>query len=123
MPGFALRSSATAGVLVLAIAGCASSVSGARPAGTKSGRSTSSVAGSQIVISNFAYSPMNLTVAPGQTVRVVNHDSTAHTLTAGAGNAFDTGTIDSRWVCVSACRQRRMCSRSGQRSTTALTSS
>jgi len=93
MPRFALRSAATAGVLVLAIAGCASSGSGAKPADTKSGMPASSVAGSQIVISNFAYSPMNLTVSPGQTVTVVNHDSTAHTLTAGAGNAFNTGTI------------------------------
>ncbi|QMU73827.1 hypothetical protein GXP74_15155 [Streptacidiphilus sp. P02-A3a] len=54
---------------------------------------SSGVTGSQIVISNFAFSPMDLTVSPGQKVTVVNHDSTAHTVTASAGNAFDTGDI------------------------------
>ncbi|WP_236652125.1 cupredoxin domain-containing protein [Streptacidiphilus neutrinimicus] len=48
----------------------------------------------RIVVDNFAYQPMALTVAPGQTVTVVNHDSTAHTLTATSNHAFDTGRID-----------------------------
>jgi len=93
MPGFALRSAAIAGTLVFAVAGCASSGSPAKSTAAPSGMSASAVTGSQIVISNFAFSPMNLTVSPGQKVTVVNHDSTAHTLTASTGNAFNTGTI------------------------------
>jgi plastocyanin len=46
------------------------------------------------VIDNFAYSPANLTVHPGQTVTVVNHDSATHTLTAAGGSTFDTGAIN-----------------------------
>jgi len=93
MPGFVCRSAVIVGALVLAVAGCASSGSYAKPAGAPSGTSSPAVAGSQIVISNFAFSPMNLTVSAGEKVTVVNHDSTAHTLTAVAGNAFNTGTI------------------------------
>jgi plastocyanin len=48
----------------------------------------------EIVITNFAYQPANLTVSPGQRVTVVNRDSTAHTLTATGQNAFDTGKIN-----------------------------
>lgn len=47
----------------------------------------------QIVIDNFAFSPANLSVTPGQTVTVVNKDSTTHTLTATTSKAFDTGDI------------------------------
>ncbi|WP_081982913.1 cupredoxin domain-containing protein [Streptacidiphilus albus] len=47
----------------------------------------------EIVIDNFAYSPVSLTVNPGQVVTVANHDSTTHTLTATTGNAFNTGDI------------------------------
>ncbi|WP_194892415.1 cupredoxin domain-containing protein [Catenulispora pinisilvae] len=50
-------------------------------------------AAAQIVIDNFAFSPANLTVHPGQAVTVVNHDSVTHTLTA-AGGTFDTGDIN-----------------------------
>ncbi|WP_232248533.1 cupredoxin domain-containing protein [Streptacidiphilus rugosus] len=48
----------------------------------------------QITISNFAFQPGDLTVAPGATVTVVNHDSTAHTVTASGGGGFDTGHIN-----------------------------
>jgi plastocyanin len=58
-----------------------------------------------INIQNFAYSPGNVTVAPGATVTVMNMDSVAHTATSqsatgnftrGAVNGvqFDTGTIN-----------------------------
>ncbi|MBS2539946.1 cupredoxin domain-containing protein, partial [Catenulispora sp. NF23] len=50
-------------------------------------------AAAQITIDNFAFSPANLTVHPGQSVTVVNHDSVTHTLTA-AGGKFDTGDIN-----------------------------
>lgn len=45
-----------------------------------------------IVIKNFTFSPMSITVAPGATVTVHNEDSTTHTLTA-TGGAFNTGDI------------------------------
>ena len=54
--------------------------------------SASSTAAAQIVIDNFAFSPAALTVHPGQTVTVVNHDSTTHTLTSSGGK-FDTGPL------------------------------
>ncbi|WP_225447050.1 cupredoxin domain-containing protein [Streptacidiphilus sp. PB12-B1b] len=88
----------SAGVLVFALAACSSGgTSGGSAAPATSGMSTAmaspGVSGTQIVISNFAYTPMDLTVSPGQKVTVVNHDSTAHTLTAATGGAFDTGSI------------------------------
>lgn len=51
-------------------------------------------AAAQIVIDNFMFSPANLTVHPGQSITVVNHDSVTHTLTAGSGGTFDTGPIN-----------------------------
>lgn len=69
-----------------------SSGSGASSATTTS-PTGAPVGASQIVISNFAFSPAALTVAAGQTVTVVNNDSTTHTLTATTGKAFDTGDL------------------------------
>ena len=57
---------------------------------------TSPVASAQtIVIKNFAFSPSNLTVAPGATVTVRNEDSATHTVTAVAPHdrIFDTGDL------------------------------
>jgi plastocyanin len=45
-------------------------------------------AGSQIVISDFAYS-VPASVKPGQQVTVVNNDSANHTVTSDADNLFD----------------------------------
>jgi len=93
------------GALVLVLAGAlllaACSGGGASSSGTGStaSTSTSSVAtGSSstkttsITISNFMFSPMSATVAPGATVTVTNKDSVTHTLTATKGQ-FDTGDI------------------------------
>ncbi|MFC1405610.1 MULTISPECIES: cupredoxin domain-containing protein [Streptacidiphilus] len=44
------------------------------------------------MISDFTFAPSALTVSPGQTVTVVNHDSSTHTVTAG-DKSFDTGDI------------------------------
>ena len=45
-------------------------------------------AGSQIVISDFAYT-VPASVSPGQPVTVVNNDSANHTVPSDAGNLFD----------------------------------
>ena len=73
----------------------ASSSSSGAGSGSSSGSGATSapVGASQIVISNFAFSPADLSVAAGQTVTVVNNDSTTHTLTATTGKAFDTGDL------------------------------
>ena len=75
----------------LLLAACSSGKSGSSgPASSSgSGRATSTNA---ITISNFMFSPMHASVAPGSTVSVTNKDSVAHTLTATAGQ-FDTGDI------------------------------
>lgn len=88
-----------AAVLLLAAGGCSSAAttSAATPPTTPTTSSTASPAtpsaSPQIVISNFAYTPEDLTVHPGQRVTVVNHDSVAHTVTANPGGPFDTGPI------------------------------
>jgi len=61
------------------------------------GPSAAPVEGTQIVISKFLYSPVNLKVKPGAMITVMNQDPVAHTVTAqsGAGGiAFDSGTIN-----------------------------
>ena len=45
-------------------------------------------------IKNFAFVPRTLTVAAGSTVRFVNDDGEAHTVTADA-KTFDSGGLDS----------------------------
>jgi plastocyanin len=54
--------------------------------------SDSSATGTHITISNFMYSPMELTVSPGATISVTNKDSSTHTLTA-TGSQFNTGDV------------------------------
>ena len=44
-------------------------------------------------IKNFAFSPARLRIATGQSVRFVNDDQDAHTVTAGNG-AFSSGGLD-----------------------------
>ena len=77
-----------AAALLLAACGSGGSGSGAgAAAGPASAKPTSA-----ITISNFMFSPMRASVAPGSTVRVTNKDSVTHTLTA-TGGQFDTGDI------------------------------
>lgn len=45
-------------------------------------------AGSEIVISDFAYT-VPASVSPGQQITIVNKDSANHTVTADANNLFD----------------------------------
>jgi plastocyanin len=55
--------------------------------------SSGSSAGTSISISNFMFSPMNMTVQPGATISVTNKDSATHTLTASGPGGFNTGNI------------------------------
>ncbi|MFC6599663.1 cupredoxin domain-containing protein [Kitasatospora paranensis] len=78
------------------------SSSAAAPSGAPSGSAAGSAAPSgsgsastgalKITISNFKFGPDAATVHAGETVTVVNADTTAHTLTA-TDKSFDTGTI------------------------------
>jgi plastocyanin len=77
----------------ISLAAC-SSGSTSSPSTTAAGSTaTSGGSGSDaIAIQNFAFAPDSLTVAPGATVTVTNHDQVAHTVTAVKG-AFNTGNI------------------------------
>ena len=62
---------------------------------TEAGSPTAApVAGTEIAISKFLYSPVNLQVKPGATVTVHNQDPVAHTVTSESASAFDSGTIN-----------------------------
>jgi plastocyanin len=83
----------------LLLAACSSGGSGSPGSGSAASTSTPNAASgssatktSSITISNFMFSPMSATVAPGATVTVTNKDSVTHTLTATNGT-FDTGNI------------------------------
>lgn len=56
------------------------------------GASSGATAAHTISIQNFAFSPSTITVAPGATVTVTNHDQVAHTITSAKGG-FNTGDI------------------------------
>ncbi|MGD1012958.1 MAG: cupredoxin domain-containing protein [Acidimicrobiales bacterium] len=45
-----------------------------------------------ITIKNFMFSPMKVTVEPGEKIKVVNKDTVTHTLTA-TGGQFDSGNV------------------------------
>ncbi|SEM18349.1 cupredoxin domain-containing protein [Streptacidiphilus jiangxiensis] len=106
MPRVPLKVALPAAVLILAAGGCSSAAvqstpTPATPPSTPSAPSSPgppsarpSAATAQIVIDNFAFSPANLTVHAGESITVVNHDSTTHTLTARPGSAFDTGPVN-----------------------------
>jgi plastocyanin len=57
-------------------------------AGASGSKSTSV----SITIKNFMFSPMKITVEPGEMIKVTNKDSVDHTLTATDGK-FNTGDI------------------------------
>ena len=49
----------------------------------------------QVVIDNFAFSPREITVAPGTRVTWVNHDDVPHTATSSVKpRTFDSGALD-----------------------------
>lgn len=75
------------------LAGCGSSHKAASPS-TSSPAGSAPAGGAVIVIKNFAYSPVSLTVTPGATVTVKNEDVAPHTVTSSGSGKFDTGTIN-----------------------------
>ena len=89
---------AVAGCTVLLLAGCSSSSPAtSTPAGT-TGSTTSAAAGSSasdtIVIQDFMFHPMALTVAPDATITVTNKDSATHTVTStSTPQAFNSGNV------------------------------
>jgi plastocyanin len=62
--------------------------------GGATGASTATVSHDSITISNFMFSPMTITVAPGAVIKVTNKDSAAHTLTSTDGTLFNSGIIN-----------------------------
>lgn len=88
----------TASVVILGCGG--THIGGTGPDGGSSGGTT----GGTITITQFAFSPASLTVAPGATVTVENKDTAQHSVTsqtaagtyapgAVAGITFDTGVF------------------------------
>jgi plastocyanin len=55
--------------------------------------SASSTPTATVHVKNFAYAPATLSVAAGTTVRFVNDDGEAHTVTA-SDKSFDSGGLD-----------------------------
>jgi len=93
-PARRFRSGAVVLVLAAALllAACSSGGgSGSSSAGSSSG-SGKATSTKSITISNFMFSPMHASVAPGSTVSVTNKDSVTHTLSA-TGGQFNTGDI------------------------------
>lgn len=82
-----------AGALLLASCGGGGGHPTASSSGSSSGSSSTS-SSQHITISNFMFSPMTDTVAPGSTVSVTNSDGVTHTLSA-TGGQFNTGDIGS----------------------------
>ena len=80
-------------VLILAVTACGAGSSSASGAPTAAS-ATSGSAADTIVIKNFMFSPMTLTVSPGAVVTVRNEDSVTHTLTDEADpKLFSTGDV------------------------------
>jgi plastocyanin len=80
------------GTILLATDGGGSAGPSSASGSSSGGSSTAAVSSVHITISNFMYTPMSDSVAPGATVRVTNEDSVTHTLSA-TGNQFNTGDI------------------------------
>jgi plastocyanin len=70
--------------------GATSTTAGSSSAATGGGSGSSSA--HTIMIQNFAFSPKTITVTPGATITVTNHDNVAHTVTSSKAG-FDTGNI------------------------------
>lgn len=79
----------TAALIALLISAC-----GYGSSGGGGGVTTVSGSSGEVQMKNRAFSPADLSVAPGTTITFRNNDSTAHTVTA-SGGAFDSGRLES----------------------------
>jgi plastocyanin len=99
----ATRAAPTIAALLLLLAACGGGDSDASTgddggteasAGTGGGESAGA-GGDQVELTGFAFSPGELTVAPGTTVTFVNNDTSPHTVTEGSdGTAADGARFD-----------------------------
>ena len=102
-----MRSRCAQAVFLLAVvAGCGTSPGGvpqsAAPAAPKAADMAApltsraeAAATAQVAIDNFAFSPQEITVAPGTRVTWVNHDDVPHTATSSVKpRVFDSKTLD-----------------------------
>ncbi|MBD0673547.1 cupredoxin domain-containing protein [Streptomyces sp. CBMA156] len=89
MTAVRLRAALSAALLALALGACSSSPAGSHAPAGSSGPAPS---GARITIKDFRFQPATLTVPPGQSITVVNEDSTAHTVTAD-DRSFDTKAV------------------------------
>jgi plastocyanin len=96
-----MRSRCARAVLLLVLAaGCGTSSSEAPPAAMPQATEVAPpppapAETAQVVIDNFAFSPREITVAPGTRVTWVNHDDVPHTATSSVKpRAFDSGALD-----------------------------
>lgn len=76
-------------LLACLVAGC-----GYGSSGGNGGATTVTGSAGEVQMKNRAFSPADLSVAPGTTITWKNNDSTAHTVTA-SGGAFDSGRLES----------------------------
>ena len=76
----------------LLLAACSGGGSGSAAGSGSSGGAAMPTRTQTVTISNFMFSPMAASVAPGSTVHVTNKESVTHTLT-DTGGQFDTGAI------------------------------
>lgn len=100
-----LLAAAISVIALLVLAACGSSASGTTggntPASSPSVATTTPVKGNAVTISNFTFTPANLTVAVGTKVTWTNQDSAPHTVTstdgpslgAGVTKTFDSGDL------------------------------
>jgi plastocyanin len=96
---------AAAAVVVMVALGLAAACGGDGDGGTPSPAPSPPSGEAVLTIQNFTFTPANLAVRPGQTVRVRNLDAMAHSVTsqsepntfrpgAVAGISFDTGAFN-----------------------------
>jgi plastocyanin len=69
------------------------SVAGAQKQAQKQATRTQKQATRTVVIQNFSFKPAHITIKRGTTVRWINKDSTAHTVTANKKRSFDSGRL------------------------------
>lgn len=79
--------------LALVLAGCSSTATNPQGQGSQTNTSNSGGPTVTLTIHNFAFAPTPLTVKKGTTIKVVNQDEVAHTVTSLDRHTFDTGDI------------------------------